>query len=427
MTISPDTAGAVGAGDLSVVLEEVLDAAITLAGADFGNIQLLDAEGRLKIAVQRGFPEWWIDYWNEESRSASCGMALAMNKRVVVEDVEKNRIFVGTPGLDVQLRAGVRAVQSTPMRARSGEIVGVISTHHREPHRPEPGDLRVIDFLSTHAATIVSAVLSRTGEHGRSGEVTAAAHEATGTGVFEFDVKGNVTAWSKEQAEIYGRDPADRATTLEGLSEFAVHPRDVEVIREALRRTRGENGAYEIEHRVVRPDGSERWVHHLAHPKLDEQGRLQGYAITTTDVTERNRARPLSEAYVRDLAETTTGFPFRCLPDATRTMTFMGPEFELLTGHRSTDFLAGSGRSWWSIVHPDDVARVERVVREAVEARRAWQVEYRIVAAGGRVIEAEELGRAHEGVDGRPDSLVAVVFEVTAKKRDRARPERLPG
>src|SRR5262249_13974353 len=50
---------------LESVLEEIVDAAIAISGAAFGNIQLIDATtSELKIVAQRGFPEWWLAFWN---------------------------------------------------------------------------------------------------------------------------------------------------------------------------------------------------------------------------------------------------------------------------------------------------------------------------------------------------------------------------
>ncbi len=43
-------------GELDIVLEEIVEAAIAITGADAGNLQLLDESGLLKIAAQRGFP-----------------------------------------------------------------------------------------------------------------------------------------------------------------------------------------------------------------------------------------------------------------------------------------------------------------------------------------------------------------------------------
>jgi PAS domain S-box-containing protein len=144
-------------GNPDPVLCEVVDAAIAISAADFGNIQLLDSvSGDLKIAAQRGFPDWWIEFWNTVTKGqGACGTALELGERVIVEDVEKSPIFVGTPALEVQLKAGVRAVQSTPLVSRSGKLLGIFSTHYRTPQVPDERALRLLDLLSHHAADII--------------------------------------------------------------------------------------------------------------------------------------------------------------------------------------------------------------------------------------------------------------------------------
>jgi len=51
-----------------------------------------------------------------------------------------------------------------------------------------------------------------------------------------------------------------------------------------------QQGIYELDHRVVRPDGSVRWVQDRAHPYFDAQGKLVRYVGTTLDITERKQA-----------------------------------------------------------------------------------------------------------------------------------------
>jgi hypothetical protein len=60
------------------VLGELVDLAITIASADFGNIQLINpTTGDLQIAAQHGFPQWWLDYWNSVCKGyGTCGTAL---------------------------------------------------------------------------------------------------------------------------------------------------------------------------------------------------------------------------------------------------------------------------------------------------------------------------------------------------------------
>jgi GAF domain-containing protein len=141
--------------DLQPVLEEVLDATISLLGADFGNIQLYDSETReLKIIAQRGFQQEFLDYFNSVGEgTAACGAALERRERVIVEDVLTDPLFV--PHLEIVAAAGYRAVQSTPLLSHGGELLGIISTHFRQPHRPSERELRLLDLYGRLAADMI--------------------------------------------------------------------------------------------------------------------------------------------------------------------------------------------------------------------------------------------------------------------------------
>ncbi|MBX3423765.1 MAG: PAS domain S-box protein [Pirellulaceae bacterium] len=146
-----------GDGNLSAVLEGIVETAIALAKSDFGDIQLLDpATGRLRIVAQCGFPQWWLDFWNEVPEgTGACGAALQGGQPVIVEDVEQSPIFVGTEALETMRRVNVRAVISTPLISRKGKLLGIFSTHFRVPHQPAELDLLLFDLLARQAADII--------------------------------------------------------------------------------------------------------------------------------------------------------------------------------------------------------------------------------------------------------------------------------
>ena len=75
----------------------------------------------------------------------------------MVEDVEESEIFIGTLAMEMQLRAGVRAIQSTPVFDRAGKPVGVISTHYKQRHRPDERTCGLLDLLAAQVAEIVQS------------------------------------------------------------------------------------------------------------------------------------------------------------------------------------------------------------------------------------------------------------------------------
>ncbi len=143
-------------GDFSLLLHEILDAAIEITGAQMGNIQLLEGD-LLRIIAQRGFEKPFLQFFDAvHGDQAACGTALQRGERVVVDDVVTSDIFAGTPALEVMLAAGARAVQSTPLVNRFGRVLGMFSTHYqRAPQQPGDRALRLLDILARQAADLI--------------------------------------------------------------------------------------------------------------------------------------------------------------------------------------------------------------------------------------------------------------------------------
>ncbi|HYE36589.1 PAS domain S-box protein [Methylocaldum sp.] len=144
-------------GGLPTVLDQIVETAIAITGADRGHIQLVDApSGHLRIVAQRGFEPPFLDFWHSVPvGQGPCGAALEWGERVIVEDVTESPIFEDAPGLQVTLQAGVRAVQSTPLLSRGGRLLGVFSTHYGTPHRPDERTLRLLDLLARQTADMI--------------------------------------------------------------------------------------------------------------------------------------------------------------------------------------------------------------------------------------------------------------------------------
>ena len=76
-------------------------------------------------------------------------------RRVIVPDVETCEFIVGTPALEDHRKTGIRAVQSTPLLSRRGKMVGMLSTHWRNPHHPTERNLGLLDILARQAADLL--------------------------------------------------------------------------------------------------------------------------------------------------------------------------------------------------------------------------------------------------------------------------------
>jgi PAS domain S-box-containing protein len=146
--------------------------------------------------------------------------------------------------------------------------------------------------LESHRAHLEQEVAERTA---KLTEAQRIAH----LGNWEWDIAGNALEWSDEIYRIFGLAPQQFRANYEAFLD-AVHPDDrgfVDAcVREALDRMR----PYSIDHRIVWPDGSVRYVHEQAEVCYSEDGRPVKMLGTVHDITERKRMedkiRKLNEA-----------------------------------------------------------------------------------------------------------------------------------
>jgi PAS domain-containing protein len=101
-------------------------------------------------------------FWQRVTAGAgsTCGQVLRDSTRVLVTDIESCEFMAGTQDFLEYRRSGIRAVQSTPLRSRSGKPLGMLSTHWRIPHTPTEEDFRLFDVLARQAADLIERTLA---------------------------------------------------------------------------------------------------------------------------------------------------------------------------------------------------------------------------------------------------------------------------
>ena len=131
---------------LDALLPKILDGALSLTGADFGNVQLLDpSTGALTIVAQSGFGSEFTDYFAVvDDEHSACGRAARHGAQTVIADVTTDPGFA--PHREIAAAAGFRAVQSTLLPDSAGRLIGMVSTHFRCPTRPSARDLQILEL-----------------------------------------------------------------------------------------------------------------------------------------------------------------------------------------------------------------------------------------------------------------------------------------
>ena len=145
-------------GDETTLYESLIDAAREIMRSDFASMQSYHPErNELRLLTHRGFsPEAAAGWqWISPTAGTTCGRALRARSRVVVRDVLTSPLLAGSEHVQTYSAVGIRAMQSTPLLSRGGDIVGMLSTHWSRPHEPTADELRLLDLLVRQAADLL--------------------------------------------------------------------------------------------------------------------------------------------------------------------------------------------------------------------------------------------------------------------------------
>ena len=106
-------------------------------------------------------------------------------------------------------------------------------------------------------------------------------------GSYDVDALTGHTRWSDEVFRILGLDPASGSLSRQEFVERLVHPEDREYAMQGYDRVVHEGKLYDLEYRVIRPDGSVRFVQSMGEPIRTPDGgavvRLVGALLDTTE------------------------------------------------------------------------------------------------------------------------------------------------
>ncbi|WP_166178451.1 sensor domain-containing protein [Rubrobacter tropicus] len=105
-------------------------------------------------------------------------------------------------------------------------------------------------------------------------------------GGWEWDVRTGKISWSDEVYRIYGLAPQEFVPSFERFMKI-VHPEDRERLSEVINGALVGHKPYDVEHRIVRPNGEVRWLHRRAEVVRDEAGEPLRVVGTVHDLTQR--------------------------------------------------------------------------------------------------------------------------------------------
>ena len=206
-------------------------------------------------------------------------------------------------------------------------------------------------------------------------ERRAKAEELAGLHSWEWDIPTGHLVWSAESYRAFGICPADAELTLDTFIN-SVHPDDRDLVRSNLQDALEGRRPYDLEFRIVQPDGRERFLHGRGEIRRDGNGqpiRMLGMALDVTDrkELEQERDRILNNSY--DLI---------CVAGMDGYFKYVNPSWERVLGYTKEELLA---KPFLDVIHPEDHDKNHEEVRKLQSGQATVDFENRYIHKNGSV------------------------------------------
>jgi diguanylate cyclase (GGDEF)-like protein/PAS domain S-box-containing protein len=198
----------------------------------------------------------------------------AADRTAIREAVVEAKTGEVTP-LVVETTAGRRTLLVVSPVTVSGDSVSYLLIQTLDVNKRHRLHEQVSDLLEK--ATDRSRLLSNT-------------EQLAGVGSFVWDIRLDSFTWSEGLSNVLGIEPGNFAGTWEAFLE-RVHPDDRDVVSTALREAVRSGGRWQLDERILRPDGTVRVIASSGTAIVDDNGRVVRVQGVCHDVTEQRAAQ----------------------------------------------------------------------------------------------------------------------------------------
>jgi PAS domain S-box-containing protein len=162
--------------------------------------------------------------------------------------------------------------------------------------------------LVVEGGTLVTAIVRDVSERRRAEEQLrrsetrlAEAQQIAHLGSWEWDIAADTVTWSDELSRIYGLATGEFDGTYQGFLQ-RVHPDDRAMVEQTIADAYAQRRAFDMLHRIVRPDGVTRVVHARGEVICDEAGEPVRMVGAGHDITEQQEADERAQTLIREQA-----------------------------------------------------------------------------------------------------------------------------
>jgi PAS domain S-box-containing protein len=254
-----------------------------------------------------------------------------------------------------------------------------------------------------------------------SEERYAVAQRAANIGSWDWDIENGALHWSDRIEPMFGFGDGEFGATYEAFLE-SVHPEDRERVVAAVDACIENDDEYSIEHRVVWPDGTVRWVQETGDVLRNSEGKAARMVGVVRDITQRKGAMDAlieSEEKFRNLAEQSPNMIF--INQAGR-IVYANPRCEEVMGYTREE-LYSSSFDFLCLIAPEDFDLVKDNFARHMTGQEVPPYEYGLVTKTGKQLDAIITPKLIKYEEGH--AILGIVTDITQRRQAEAELRRL--
>ena len=230
-------------------------------------------------------------------------------------------------------------------------------------------------------------------------------------GTWDWNIRTGDLYWSDRIGPLFGYQDQVPETIYENFLA-AVHPEDRQIVIDAVNNCVDHGAEYNIEHRVVWPDGSVHWVHESGDVVRTEDGKPLHMLGVVQDINiSKNTELALAERE-RQLLEAQSLAHMGSWQANLRNGEFSwSDEIYRIFGYDPGSFQPNV-QTLNHAIHHDDLKRV-RESKKRAERTGLHDVVYRVVRPDGMVRHVHELAQAENNAKGKLIHMTGTVHDIT--------------
>lgn len=248
-----------------------------------------------------------------------------------------------------------------------------------------------------------------------------AAQRLAKLGNWQLNLATREFEWSDEVYNIWGQNKETFKPTLDTFLE-TMHPEDRPLFENDKEAVRNGDRQLDLEHRILLPDGTLKWVHEKATLVKDESGNPKTLEGSVQDITvEKMLSLSLEESNQRYHYATQATFDAIWDWDIVKNTIYRGENYQFLFGYSREELIASSD-SWAKHIHPDDREAIVRSVKDSVNGNQSkWVGEYRYEQHDGSYAFVNDRGIIVRDRNGKAIRMVGAMQDITKQKAEEAR------